>query len=102
MKNLVLLLSCMTICFISFGQAKPVEKPKTIKSEPAVKPAAGKSEATYIMVLSEIDLRRLFEFMANADDYTDKGRQKFLTEYQKKVYVAPPDPTTDSTASKPK
>lgn len=52
----------------------------------------------FAIVLSEADLIKLYDFITNADIYSDKGRQNFLANLDKHVVLLP----TPAATAKPK
>lgn len=73
--------------------AKPAVKPES--PEPAI--VAPKQ---YVILLSETEIKELYAFITNADNYSDKGRQLVLAALDKHVVILPPTPPADSVTKK--
>lgn len=88
MKKVILLSALSLIAFASFAQSKKVDSTKG-HGETAIGKFHAPTGPTFVLVFSQAEIAELYNFIKNADMWSEKGRLAYLEALDKKVSLLP-------------
>lgn len=85
-KTIFLMAAAILACSACFSQSN---KSDSAAEKPAKVSAQAPKAQQYFILLSQNDLVTLFDFVTNADIYSDKGRSLYLDFLKKHTFMLP-------------
>jgi hypothetical protein len=85
---------CLSVFVASFifGHAQVTSikgKPGSVKDTSQRSPRIAPRARQFALILNEDELRGLYDFITNADNFSEKGRQQFLSALDKHLMELP-------------